>query len=103
MSKEKAIRIISFSGKRTDWRVWSRKILAVAEKRGYKKILTGALQLSTTTSAKEKQLGISAYNDLLLSMNENISLGLVDESTSAVSPDGDAGKAWKKLMNRYES
>ena len=36
-------------------------------------------------------------------MNESISFGLVDESTSAVSPDGDAGKAWKKLMNCHES
>ena len=103
MSEEKAIRIISFSGKRADWRVWSRKFLAVAEKRGYKKILTGALELSSTSSAEEKQLGVNAYNDLLLAMNESISFGLVDESTSAVSPEGDAGKAWKKLMNRYES
>ena len=36
-------------------------------------------------------------------MNESISFGLVDESTSSICPDGDAGKVWKKLMNRYES
>ena len=36
-------------------------------------------------------------------MNEGISFGLVDESTSAVCLDGDAGKAWKKLKNRYKS
>ena len=103
MSEEKAIRIISFSGKRADWRVWSRKFLAVAEKRGYKKILTGALELSSTSSAEEKQLGVNAYNDLLLAMNESISFGLVDESKSSVCPDGDAAKAWKKLMKRFES
>ena len=36
-------------------------------------------------------------------MTENISFGLVDESKSSVYPDGDAAKAWKKLMKRLES
>ena len=103
MSEEKAIRIIAFSGKRSDWRVWSRKFLAVAEKRGYKKILTGTLVLLSTSSDDDKQLGVNAYNNLLLAINESISFGLVDESISSAYPDGDAGKAWKKLMNQYES
>ena len=103
MSEEKSIRIISFSGKRSDWRVWSRKFLAVAEKRGYKKILTGALELTSTSSAEDQQLGVNAYNDLLLAMTETISFGLVDESKSAICPEGDAAKAWGKLMRRFES
>ena len=103
MSEEKSIRIIAFSGKQNDWRVWSQKFLAVAEKRGYRKVLTGALTLTSTSSAEEKQLGINAYNDLLIAMTENISFGLVDESKSSVYPDGDAAKAWKKLMKRLES
>ena len=93
MSEEKSIRIISFSGKRGDWRVWSWKFLAVAEKRGYKKVLTGTLVLTSTSSAEEKQLGVNAYNDLLLAMTETISFGLVDESKNVVYPDGDAAKA----------
>ena len=98
-----SIRIISFSGKRDDWRVWSRKFLAVAEKRGYKKVLTGALLLTSTSSTEDKQLGINAYNNLLLAMTETISFGLVDESKSTICPDGDARKAWDKLMKRFES
>ena len=54
MSEEKSIRIIAFSGKQNDWRVWSQKFLAVAEKRGYRKVLTGALTLTSTSSAEEK-------------------------------------------------
>ena len=103
MSEEKSIRVISFSGKRSDWRVWSRKFLAVAEKRGYKKLLTGALELTSTSGTDDRQLGVNAYNDLLLAMNENISFGLVDEAKSVVCPDGDAAKAWQKLMKRFES
>ena len=95
MSEEKLIWIISFSGKRGDWRVWSRKFLAVAEKRGYKKVLTGVLLLTSTSSTENKQLGVNAYNDLLLAMTETISFGLVDESKSAICPDGDARKAWE--------
>ena len=36
---EKAIRVITFSGKKNVWRQWSKKILAVAEKREYRAIL----------------------------------------------------------------
>ena len=103
MNDEKSIRIISFSGKRKDWRIWSRKFLAVAEKRGYKKVLTGALTITGSSTDDKKQLGINAYNNLLLAMTEGISFGLIDESTSATCPDGDASKAWKNLMVRYES
>ena len=93
MSEEKSVRIILFSGKRNDWRVWLRKFLAVAEKCGYKKILTGALTIPSNSTGKQKQLGVNAFNDLLLAMTEGISFGLVDESTSGVCPDGDAAKA----------
>ena len=103
MIEEKAIRIISFSGKRNDWRVWSRKFLAVVEKRGYKKILTGAVKITSSSTDDEKKFGVNAYNNLLLAMTEGISFGLVDELTSGSCPEGDAFKAWKKLMARYES
>ena len=36
---EKAIRVITFSGKKNDWRQWSKNFLAVAEKREYQAIL----------------------------------------------------------------
>ena len=78
MSEEKAIRIISFSGKSNDWRVWSRKFFAVAEKRGYKKILAGAVKIISSSTDDEKKLGVNAYNNLLLAMTEGLSFGLVD-------------------------
>ena len=103
MSDEKAIRIISFSRKRKYWRVWLRKFLTVAEKRGYKMVSTGALTITSSSTDDKKHLGANIYNDLLLSMTEGISFGLFDESTSATCLDGDASKAWKKLMARYKS
>ena len=36
---EKSVRIIPFSEKKSDWRIWSRHFLATAAKKKYKNIL----------------------------------------------------------------
>ena len=100
---EKSIRIVTFTGKRNDWRQWSKKFLAVAEKREYRSILeTDADKLDIKVDQKKKMNSL-AYNDLLLAMTEDVSFGLVDEATSTTYPEGDARTAWGKLMQRYES
>ena len=42
-SSETTIRIITFSGKKEDWRMWSRRFEAFAETRGYADALTSEL------------------------------------------------------------
>ena len=103
MSEEKTIRIIIFSGKKSDWRQWSRKFLAVAHRRGIRGYLDGTETISSSSSDDEKKLNMSAYNDLLLSMKDDVSFGLVDESTSSACPEGDARLAWTKLESKFES
>ena len=103
MSEEKAIRIITFSGKKSDWRQWSRKFLAVAHRRGFRGYLNGSEKISSSSSDDEKKLHMSAYNELLLSMKDDVSFGLVDESTSTTCPEGDARLAWTKLESKFES
>ncbi len=39
MSEEKSVQVISFSGKQVDWDGWSKKFLAKAEFKGYRKLL----------------------------------------------------------------
>ena len=39
----KAIRIIQFDDKKSSFRKWSKKFLAVAKRRGYKDVLLGAV------------------------------------------------------------
>ena len=100
---EKLIRIVAFTGKRNDWRQWSKKFLAVAEKREYRSILeVNPDKLDIKINAKKKMNSL-AYNDLLLAMTEDVSFGLIDEATRSTYPEGDARKAWGKLMQRYES
>ena len=103
MSEEKAIRIIPFSGKKTDWRQWSRKFLAIAHRRGFKEYLDGTSTITSTATPEEIQKNTQAYNEMLLAMTDDVSFGLVDESTSTLCPDGDAAMAWTKLQSKYES
>ena len=103
MSTEKSIRIISFTGKKQDWRKWSRKFLAMAVKRGYKDVLLGVLKTKGSMTDEEKVKNGHAYNDIMLSMNEDVSFGLVDEACSEEMPEGDSALAWKRLEAKYDS
>ena len=103
MSDEKAIRIIAFSGKKNDWRQWSRKFMAVANKRGHKEYVEGNKRISSSSSEEERGKNTAAYNDMLLAMTDDVSFGLVDESTTSECPDGDAFLAWSKLQQKFES
>ena len=42
-SEDKAIRILTFSGKEEDWRMWSAKFMAKARLRGFDTILEGVV------------------------------------------------------------
>ena len=77
--------------------------MAVANKRGYKDYVDGTKKISSTSTDDEKDNNIAAYNDMLLAMSDDVSFGLVDESTTSVCPDGDAFLAWSKLQQKFES
>ena len=112
---DKAIRVIPFTGKKEDWRMWSRKFLARAKTRGYKTIINGTeispkstKTFNETTPRGRKMIKLqeanhSAYNDMLLSYEEEVSFGLVDEAITSEYPDGDARQAWKNLLAKFES
>ena len=91
---EKSIRVISFSGKKSDWRVWSRKFLARANRLGYKDLLEGkvevpkeseydAAKITTSPNDDEKylvecwKLNERAFEDILLSIDGQTKSGRV--------------------------
>ena len=45
--EQKSIKVIEFTGKDKDWKIWSKKFLAQANRKGYKKLLTGAEVIPT--------------------------------------------------------
>ena len=111
---EKSYRVLPFSGKHDDWHMWSRKFLARAKLKKYKDVLTGLEEVPgideeidvTTKGGKIKTLARTAndiaYNNLLLSCSDEVSFGAVDEALTIKLPDGDAAKAWAKLVAKYE-
>ena len=94
----KTIRVIPFSGKEEDWNRWSKTFLATAVAKGYREVL----KPTDPTVKADAELNVQVYNDLILSCQEEVSFGIIDESVSTDFPDGDARLAWKNLKARYE-
>jgi hypothetical protein len=91
---EKSIRAISFSGKKSDWRVWSCKFLAHANRLGYNDLLKGkvkvpkefeydAAKIKTSPNDNEKylvkrwKLNERAFEEILLSIDGKTQSGHV--------------------------
>ena len=78
---ETSIRVITFSGKKTDWSTWEEKFLAKSKRRGYTELLlekngvkipksTDTLDETDEDDKKKitlKELNESGYTDLILS------------------------------------
>ena len=109
----KAIRIIQFDDKKSSFRRWSKKFLAVAKRRGYKKVLLGtepvpsSMDVLDETDPAQKVLLVAreaneiAYNDLILACDGDIAFSIVETAVSADLPDGDAKLAWKNLHTKF--
>src|SRR5210317_1786173 len=110
----KSVRIVSFSGKQSDWRKWSLNFLANASVQGYKDILLGKTVAPTDSEdldpmtdegkakLKLREKNKEAYNALVLSCDDEVSLGAIETATSPDYEEGDAKKAWENLLEIYQ-
>jgi len=112
---DKAIRVIVFSGKASEWPVWEAKFLAKASRKGYKKLLIGTekappdsetLKESDVDQLRLRRANEMAYEELLLSIDGTKSSGrvafnIVKLAKTDELPEGDAALAWKRLVNKY--
>ena len=118
VTEDKAIRVITFSGKREEWSVWEAKFLAKANRKGFKKVLLGkekapadSVSVDESTAAgkelqKVREANETAYEELLLSIDGTSKVGrvafnLVKLSKTKDLIEGDARLAWAKLKNKY--
>jgi hypothetical protein len=103
------------------WKIWSRKFLAQANRKGYKKLLSGATAIPTKSeytaaaggstdteklTVKLWQLNELAFEEILLSINGQtkqgkIAFNLVDNCTTADQLEGNCKIAWEKLVHKY--
>ena len=120
-AEERSIRVLPFSGKSSDWKIWSRKFLARSNRKGYKNLLLGkdivpkeseyTLAIGEANAAEKKitklwLLNEHAFEEILLSIEGQTSSGkvafnLVDNCTTADQPDGNCKLAWDRLVNKY--
>ena len=130
-NKQRTIRVIEFSGKKSDWDAWNEKFLATAEWEDYRKLLLCLKNLktfdvvpthqevediqakSTKTEDDKKILKLDKLNkkcfmDLMLSMNSVSNRGkivfrLVKNSRPSEYLEGNSRLAWKRLNSEFAS
>jgi hypothetical protein len=109
---EKSIKVITFYGKKKEWRAWEEKFLARAKRYGYKELLLGLKEIPKASEevdaegAKIRDLNELGYSDLTLSMDTdspagNVAFGIVRSSKSTEYPDGNIAVAWERLRRKY--
>ena len=118
----KAIKVLKFEGKESEWERWSEKYVALARARGFAGILLGTEQAPnadeeidrkktdgsyelTEAERKEKkrlrQANGNAYINLQLSCEE-LPYDLVSLAKTEELPDGCARDAWERLTSEYD-
>ena len=118
----KAIKVLKFAGKESEWDHWSEKFIALARARGFAGILLGTEQAPnadedidrkkndgsyelTEAERKEKkrprQANGNAYINLQLSCEE-LPYDLVSLAKTEELPDGCTRDAWERLTSEYD-
>ena len=94
------IPILSFSGKEEEWERWSKKFMAMAQRRKYHKVLKGLVNIPaedddelTEEQLKIREANERAYSDRLLTCNDDVSFGIIENSVTSENPSGDASLA----------
>jgi len=117
-SDDKAIRVISFNGKQSEWAIWEEKFLARARRRGYKDIILGktavpadSVVIDTTTPAGKEQARVRKLNDvafeeLILSIDTSEGTGktvfqIIKGCKTNDLKDGDSKTAWTRLCTKF--
>ena len=110
------LKLLTFSGKDKDWRIWSRRFLALSTEKGFNKILDGTENipsdtevLDTTsndtdikTKIKARTANRKAYSYLMMTCTESASFNAIDEARTNDHPNGNARQAWTNLNELYE-
>jgi len=69
------------------------------EIRGYRKALIADEEEDMPTA----EINLKAYNDLLLSCQDNVTFEIVEEATSEMFKEGDARVVWKILKKKFKA
>ena len=128
---EKAIRIVAFTGKSADYRMWAARVMAAAHVKSYSKCLLQDLSkceeieqavkeaVAKNEDAEDARMkarkavkdGLSnedidivmkAYTDIMLACTDEINFGIVFNAKSWIFPEGDAYLARVRLRMKHQ-
>src|SRR5210317_239665 len=110
----KSVKVIEFSGKKTDCPVWLRKFKAFATTRLFKDILLGkvtvpddSVTIDPSTEDGKKLLKLreknkEAYMTLVMCCMDNVCLGAVDAARTEKFVEGNAKLVWENLLEMFK-
>ena len=110
---EKTIHIVQFSGKKSDWQMWSKQFLAMSAKKNYKNVLIGKTTIlvasdviDTSNNAERAKLKAredndKSYHNLILSNTNKVAFNIINKAIRTDLPGVDASLAWKRLSAKY--
>ena len=111
---DKSVQVVYFSGKHTDWRMWSLKFLSYAGLKGYKDVLLGTEIVPKANDVindkddagkkllQAKKNNSMAYSALVLACQDEVIFEAVEEAQKEDLPDEDVTLAWKTLLATYQ-
>jgi transposase InsO family protein len=113
---ETSIKVVTFSGKKSDWVFWKDRYMARARKKGWQALLKGQENVPTARQETNglnadqraiKERNEDAFADLLLSMDVSKPTGktchrIIKTAASTTDyPNGNVTKAWEKLEKKF--
>jgi hypothetical protein len=116
---ETTIRVVPFSGNKSEYVPWKEKFLAQAKRKRMKEMYLGTNKVDVPKSAdsftvgkdddkiKVRDMNEMAYSDLIMAMDTSTNQGmvafnLVMSSKTTEFCDGHAGISWKRLLLKYQ-
>ena len=108
--RKKTIWIAQFSGKKSDWRMWSKQFHAMSSKKKYKGVLlrTTAIPNNTETlnaaetdraaKIKAREANKNVYGDLILANAHHVAFNIVDKAVITDLLNGNSRKSWIDIM-----
>ena len=98
----KKLKILTFSGKKEDWHMWSRKFMFKLTIYGAKNLLKdhdGTKENDSLDLARDQEDNALVYSDLLLSQEDEVCFSIVDLELTDQYPNGCVHCAFKRLKS----
>ena len=99
---EHTIWIVQFSGKKSDWRMWSKEFIEMSSKNKYTSVFLGTTTVPNNTETlnaaetdraakiKAREENKNAYGDLILKNAHHVVFNIVDKAVTTDLPNSNA-------------